>query len=318
MRLEQLDYLVALKKYGAMSIASEKLHVTQQTLSISIKTLEKELDGQLLIRTSKGVLLTTLGELVCEQAAKILFYRENIYQLALAEKNTNQKLPLKGQIKVAATQSTLQNFLGETMIRLNRRAPEVTIFSDGFLHSQVVPQLDCGNYDLGFMNISKDYFEANYDALFHDQYEIEVITSGKLSILASRRSKLITQKTHSLKSIIQKYTLPLPNEEILAFLNILPLLKTAGITPTILQCPNLNIVFDAVVDNDCVVLSSCNAWHLIRYYRKEEIIQLPLRDNIPVLTIAIIPKNRPLSAECQLFLEILRKIAQTTPANPDQ
>ena len=51
MRIEQLEYLCEVAKRRSMNLAADKLHIAQQTLSTSIKTLEKELDVKLLDRT---------------------------------------------------------------------------------------------------------------------------------------------------------------------------------------------------------------------------------------------------------------------------
>ena len=61
-RLEQLEYFSAIARYKSMNLASEKLHVSQQTLSMSIKKMEDELDVQLLVRSHLGVSLTAEGE----------------------------------------------------------------------------------------------------------------------------------------------------------------------------------------------------------------------------------------------------------------
>ena len=53
MRLIQLEYLLALKKYGSVSAAAEHLFVAQPTISIAIKDLERELNYPLILR-SKG------------------------------------------------------------------------------------------------------------------------------------------------------------------------------------------------------------------------------------------------------------------------
>ena len=38
MRTEQLTYFVETAKWRSINLASEKLHITQQTLSVAIKT----------------------------------------------------------------------------------------------------------------------------------------------------------------------------------------------------------------------------------------------------------------------------------------
>lgn len=62
MKLHQLRALVALHEHGSMQEASKVLHVTQPALSRAIKELEHELGTTLLLRNSRGVVLTDTGQ----------------------------------------------------------------------------------------------------------------------------------------------------------------------------------------------------------------------------------------------------------------
>ena len=61
MRLEQLEYLIAISKNRSLNSAAQKLHISQQALSASIKTLEEELGFDVLFRSYQGVSLTPKG-----------------------------------------------------------------------------------------------------------------------------------------------------------------------------------------------------------------------------------------------------------------
>ena len=61
MNIEQLEYILAIDKYGSMRVAGEKLHVSQQGISAAIKNLEAEVGTMLVNRTSKGSSLTIAG-----------------------------------------------------------------------------------------------------------------------------------------------------------------------------------------------------------------------------------------------------------------
>ena len=52
MRFEQLEYLIAVAESGSFSAAAQKLYVTQQAISISMKQLEEELGRPLFIKES--------------------------------------------------------------------------------------------------------------------------------------------------------------------------------------------------------------------------------------------------------------------------
>ena len=59
MRTEQLLYLLEISKNPSLHIASEKLNMTPQALSASIRKLEEEVGFAVLERTTQGVTLTS-------------------------------------------------------------------------------------------------------------------------------------------------------------------------------------------------------------------------------------------------------------------
>lgn len=76
-----LRYLIEISHYRSLSVAAEKLHISQPALSKSIKKLEQELNVQLLNRTTKGVSLTEEGKRIVELAEKAFQYLDEIEQL---------------------------------------------------------------------------------------------------------------------------------------------------------------------------------------------------------------------------------------------
>lgn len=85
-----LYYLMQVGNYESISIAAEKLHISQPSLSIAIKKLEEELELQLLERTYRGVTLTEDGKKVVALASKAFSFFEEIEQLSSKEKNFSQ------------------------------------------------------------------------------------------------------------------------------------------------------------------------------------------------------------------------------------
>ena len=73
-----LRYLIEISHYRSLSVAAEKLHISQPALSKSIKKLEQELNVQLLNRTTKGVSLTEEGKHIVELAEKAFAYLDEI------------------------------------------------------------------------------------------------------------------------------------------------------------------------------------------------------------------------------------------------
>lgn len=72
MNFQQLKYALTLAQEKSFTKASEKLYITQPTLSFQIKALEDELNTPLFIRHRKGIQLTCEGELFIEFANETL------------------------------------------------------------------------------------------------------------------------------------------------------------------------------------------------------------------------------------------------------
>lgn len=77
--LKQLRYFLAVAEHGAVSVASEKLHISQPAISIAISQLEEILEVQLFIRHHAiGVSLTPAGTALLAHAKGILSYADDI------------------------------------------------------------------------------------------------------------------------------------------------------------------------------------------------------------------------------------------------
>ncbi len=72
MTIMQLRYFLAICQYGKISAASEQLHVSGPTLSVSMKQLEDELELKLFLRTKNQISLTDDGERLREKAADVV------------------------------------------------------------------------------------------------------------------------------------------------------------------------------------------------------------------------------------------------------
>lgn len=70
--LEKLRYFVTVADVGSLLGASKKLHLSQPTLSQSIKTLEKAVGTTLFERTSRGIYLTRHGKKLYEFGLRLI------------------------------------------------------------------------------------------------------------------------------------------------------------------------------------------------------------------------------------------------------
>ena len=72
MELKQLEHFVAVAEEGQFTRAASRCHITRSALSTSIRSLERELDSPLFVRTTRRVALTGAGRVLLGKARRTL------------------------------------------------------------------------------------------------------------------------------------------------------------------------------------------------------------------------------------------------------
>ena len=72
MDIRQLTYFIEVAKYKSFTKASKSLHLSQSTLSKVVKSLEEELNVELVDRSAKQIKLTEAGEIILAEGEKIM------------------------------------------------------------------------------------------------------------------------------------------------------------------------------------------------------------------------------------------------------
>ena len=121
--VKQLQYLVALRRFGHFGRAAEACFVTQSTLSAGLRELETLLGITLVERTRRVVRFTALGEKIADKAIKVLRETEELAEMARA-----QGRPLHGELRMGVI-PTIAPFLLPTMLpRLREQWPALKLY----------------------------------------------------------------------------------------------------------------------------------------------------------------------------------------------
>lgn len=72
MTLQQLRHFLAILETGSLSLAAQRCHISQPSMSASLKALERDLGTPLFIRHSKGLLPTAPGRALQKHAVRVL------------------------------------------------------------------------------------------------------------------------------------------------------------------------------------------------------------------------------------------------------
>ena len=95
MTIIQLQYTIAVAKYGNFTVAANKSNVTQPTLSMQVQKLEDELGISIFNRNTKPIKTTTIGQKIIDQA-KIIIQESNKMDTLI----DNQKGVVQGEFKL--------------------------------------------------------------------------------------------------------------------------------------------------------------------------------------------------------------------------
>ena len=139
----QLQHLVLLAERGHFSRAAAACHVTQSTLSASIKELENILQASLVDRTKRRVVLTPLGREIVERARRILRDGEDLVEAARAESE-----PLNGTLRMGVVPTIGPFLLPNILPGLRRAYPALRLYLVEDLTARLVEELHAGRLDI--------------------------------------------------------------------------------------------------------------------------------------------------------------------------
>ena len=157
MRLNQLQYLVALRKHGTFSKAAQALYISQPSISVGIRELEEELGYPLLSRNNRGIQFTLEGLQVLERAQLILNEVENIRRIQREEEE------LAGEVRIGSTPHFCNSILLDVMLQLEGRYPKCSLLMEECDSETILRRIEEGSLQMGLVQLC----DVNEDLLLH-------------------------------------------------------------------------------------------------------------------------------------------------------
>lgn len=146
MRIEQLEYLLAVTRHGSLRRASEKLHISQPALSEALSKLERELGVTLLDRRRSGSRISRQGRDLQQHMVEVLEAVERL-RSAAGDQTTASRLIRLGTVNAAT--STL---LVPAVRAFQEAHPGTTVEVVTVQQSDIHEGLQEGSLDLGLVN----------------------------------------------------------------------------------------------------------------------------------------------------------------------
>jgi LysR family hydrogen peroxide-inducible transcriptional activator len=165
--LQQLRFLVAIADTLHFSQAADLCHVTQPTLSAGLRALEDQLGVQLVERTTRQVMLTSLGQDISERARKVLQDVSAIERLAAASLN-----PDEGDLRMGSIPTVGPFLLPPLLPRLRDAFPRLRIYLREELTDSLIEGVGDGRLDVALIALPYDTGNLRVLPLFDDGYHL--------------------------------------------------------------------------------------------------------------------------------------------------
>ncbi|QIN79973.1 LysR family transcriptional regulator [Rubrobacter marinus] len=146
MELRHLNYFVAVAEELSFSRAAQRLHIAQPPLSAQIKRLEDDLGVRLFDRTNRGVRMTEAGELLLEEARRILVQVDQT--INVVQRVGHGEV---GRLTLGFVPSASNEVLPPILSEFTKRFPKVELYLREMRPDRIVQRLHMKQIDAGFL-----------------------------------------------------------------------------------------------------------------------------------------------------------------------
>ncbi len=185
MKLQQLEYVIAIAQEGSITGAAKKLFQAQPNISIALKELESKIGIQIFWRTPTGMTLTPEGEEFFQRAKKIV---DEMHSFE-ADYSVDSERPIA--FRIAATRSAyITAAIGYWINQINTQEKKFSVhFAETNTH-RAIEDVGIGKADIGVIRVPSGQSE-----LYQKKIEQRNISE---QLLTEFNMKLLMRSTHPL------------------------------------------------------------------------------------------------------------------------
>jgi DNA-binding transcriptional LysR family regulator len=221
MDLRRLRYFVAVAEEQSFSRAAQRLHMAQPPLSSQIKHLEASLEVRLFDRTSRGAQLTDAGQLLLDEARRILSQVEQTTRAVRQAGNGEV-----GRITLGFVPSASNEMLPELLKVFRSLYPGVELFLREMRPDHIVRSLHSGQIDVGFL-----YLPLEDAAL-----DIACVSREPLVLAIPESHSLASQETVHLRDVAgEPFIMPARYQMPGLYGQVMQACQAAGFSPEAVQ-----------------------------------------------------------------------------------
>lgn len=271
----------------SFSEASKHLYISQSAVSQSIKTLEKKLDQQLFVRSTKKVTLTPAGQILLRHIAPAV----NLIQRGENQLSDSQSF---GQLHICASDTICRYFLVPYLKQFHSQFPNVPIKVTNATSLHAADLLEEGLVDIAVSNYPNSKLNQSYITKYVRTFRDVFIANPGYFDLADKEISLRDLQKYPLLMLDQKSTTS-------EYLKKIFIQNQLELIPDIELSSN-----DLLIDLADIGLGIACIPDYCLTHSPKEIFILKLKEEIPGRKIAVaVNPGLPLSNSAQAFLELL-------------
>jgi DNA-binding transcriptional LysR family regulator len=293
MELYSLRYFVAVAEELHFGRAARRLGMAQPPLSRQIRALEAELGARLLERTKRHVALTPAGEVLLEEARRLLAQAERVVE-AVHRAARGQT----GRLAVGFVGTATYGLLPEILRRFHRRFPEVALTLVEMGSPMQLAALGERRIDVGFLR------PAALDATLAGR----VVQREPLLVALPAGHRLAKAEGITLSDLASEPFVMFPREPRPSYGELLiGYCVAAGFSPRIAQETNeMQTALSLVAAGIGVTLVPAS----VRSVRRANVVYKPLGEHGPVTELTVVHRQEDDSAALGAFLGVTEEVVQ--------
>lgn len=145
--LTQIEYVMAVHRYGHFAKAAEACSVTQPTLSMQIKKLEDDIGAPIFDRSKKPILLTEVGEALIGQLQTLLYEAKKVAEIV--KQTSSEKV--SGELTVGVIPTIAPYLLPLIFETADRKASDLALDIREMQTHRIVEALENDEIDVGIL-----------------------------------------------------------------------------------------------------------------------------------------------------------------------
>jgi DNA-binding transcriptional LysR family regulator len=291
MELRRLRYFVAVAEELSFNRAARRLHMAQPPLSVQIKNLEEELGVLLFERTSRGVLLTEAGELLLEEARRIIVQVDQT--VGLVRRVGHGEV---GRLTLGFVPSASNETLPPILSAFGERFPGVELFLREMRPDLIVRRLHDRQIDAGLL----------YLPLEDPSLGVERVSREPLVLAVPEKHPLASEEAADLASFADEpFILPANYQQMPGLYGqVVGACRQAGFVPRAVQKDVwlMQTIVGLVAGGTGVALVPAS----LRNLRRKGVVYGPVRGLTPTVELGVIWRREDHGTVLASFLNVAR------------